>query len=411
MTDQTDNIINKLKIASLQASALITLRQKQSGLVKFAYKLSKYRKSVKNKVRLYFKKLFRKKPQRNPNILYILVHVRGGIGDAAMARIFLKKLRLTLHEAHITFSYDSFKVAHMLLNDGTDYIDDFIDKDKYFIDDYDIVLSGCHVLVYKKANKMRVKNLAPHFIPILEKGLVMTEIFKVIDDNTPYLDGYLANITVPLGYSRVANLGLSTGLDILHDETAPLLLKDDDKKDILKKFDLDDKLYITMHNGVSDFTNTQQGYLTRSWPMKNWQALANLIKQAFPNITIVQIGSIKSHKFDFAHKCLVGKTELADLPYIIDGALLHIDGESGMVQLANLLSTVSVVIFGPTPIKYFAYSKNINIPSPKCDNCMCIEKRWMTKCLMGYNENDGCMAAVTAQMVFEKVNSVLKNKI
>ena len=197
MTDQTDNIINKLKIASLQASALITLRQKQSGLVKFAYKLSKYRKSVKNKVRLYFKKLFRKKPQRNPNILYILVHVRGGIGDAAMARIFLKKLRLTLPEAHITFSYDSFKVAHMLLNDGTDYIDDFIDKDKYFIDDYDIVLSGCHVLVYKKANKMRVKNLAPHFIPILEKGLVMTEIFKVIDDNTPYLDGYLANITVP----------------------------------------------------------------------------------------------------------------------------------------------------------------------------------------------------------------------
>ena len=122
MTDQTDNIINKLKIASLQASALITLRQKQSGLVKFAYKLSKYRKSVKNKVRLFFKKLFRKKPQRNPNILYILVHVRGGIGDAAMARIFLKKLRLTLPEAHITFSYDSFKVAHMLLNDGSDYI-------------------------------------------------------------------------------------------------------------------------------------------------------------------------------------------------------------------------------------------------------------------------------------------------
>ena len=84
----------------------------------------------------------------------------------------------------------------------------------------------------------------------------------------------------------------------------------------------------------------------------------------------MQLGGSKSQAFDFADVCLVGKTAVKDLPYVLDGALAHVDGESGMVQLANLTRTRSVVLFGPTSVEYFGYAQNVNITSPKCQNCM-----------------------------------------
>lgn len=399
------NDINFLKIASLQAENLLMIKSKKSKIVKIALKITEKRLSLKKNIQILSRKLFGKTYQK-PNKLRVLVDVRGGIGDVAMTRIFMKKLRQHLPVAEILLSYDSKEVVDLIFSDNA-FINGFAPK-KQIHSDYDIVLEGCHILVYKHIDYVRVKQFAPHFIQYLEKGVEMTKIFNIINDNTPYLDGYLANFTVEYGSSRVANLGISAGIEVGQDDNAHIQLEENGFS-ILEKLGLKNKKYITIHNGINSET-TVKNYPTRSWPKENWQKFVELFKKEFPDITIVHIGGNKSEFFDFVDISLIGKTVLADLPYILEKSLLHVDGESGMVQLANLLDTACIVMFGPTTVKYFGYSRNINLESLKCTNCMCIDKRWASKCILGYKQIEGCLAAIKPETVMAETEKYLKTK-
>ena len=103
----------------------------------------------------------------------------------------------------------------------------------------------------------------------------------------------------------------------------------------------------------------------------------------------------------------MGKTPVADLPYVLAGALLHVDGESGMVHIAQLTPTNSIVLFGPTRAAYFGYARNTNIEAPFCGGCMNITKNWMTQCVLGYPPGKQCLASITPQTVFEAVQARL----
>lgn len=107
--------------------------------------------------------------------------------------------------------------------------------------------------------------------------------------------------------------------------------------------------------------------------------------------------------FDFADISLVGKTTVSDLPHILSHSRLHIDGESGMVHLANLTQTPCVVLFGPSKAEYLAYARNINIQAPFCGGCMNISKHWMTQCVLGYPPEKQCLATISPQQVFQAV--------
>lgn len=396
---------NFLKIASLQAENLLMIKSKKSKIVKIALKINEKRLAFKKNMQLLGRKFFGK-TYRKPNKLRVLVDVRGGIGDVAMTRIFMKKLRQHLPVAEIFLSYDSKEVVDLIFSDNA-FINGFAPK-KQIHSDYDIVLEGCHILVYKHIDYDRVKQFAPHFIQYLEKGVEMTKIFNIINDNTPYLDGYLANFTVEYGSSRIANLGVSAGIEVGQDDNAHIQL-DENGFSILEKLGLKNKKYITIHNGINPRTRIAD-YSTRSWTTDNWKNFTILFKEKFPDILIVHIGAEASEYFDFVDISLLGKTAPSDLPYILEKSLLHLDGESGMVHLANLLSTVSIVMFGPSPMKYLAYQKNINIQSPKCINCMCISKNWMSECILGFPKEDGCLAAIKPELIFAETEKYLKTK-
>lgn len=399
--------LNELRLAALQAEQLINLPSKDSRVVACAAALNRTRKNLKKHLKLGLRRLLRRSPVKT-DVLRVLVHIRGGIGDVAMARIFVQKLRAALPQAEIYFCYDSQTVVSVIFQDGG-LINGFQNRN-YIPEDYDLVIAGCHVLMYDYYDEDRLRKLAPDFIPVLQKGLEMQKIFKVFADNTPHLDGYLADITVAFGSARIPNMGLSTGLTVGQDDRVPLQLKPEGFA-VLDKLGLSGKKYITIHDGINTNTDTSSGYPTRCWPETNWRDFARLFKQRFPEILIVQLGGSKSRVFDFADISLVGKTSVADLPYILEKSALHVDGESGMVQLANLTTaTRSVVAFGPTPVKYFGYARNINVVSEKCTDCMCIVKDWMTHCALDYPLNANCLAAVSAQTMFEKAGAVLDGK-
>ena len=279
---------------------------------------------------------------------------------------------------------------------------------KYIPEHFDLVISGCHLLMYDFINRPRIEKLAPHFIPILEKGLDVQACFKPFAQYTPYLDGQLAEIAVAHGGSRITNLGWFTGLDIHQNDPVPLALDNQITQDTLRKLGLTDQTYITIHDGINPHTDPSRSDRTRNWPKTYWKELCALIKHQCPAVQIVQLGGSTSSPFEFVDISLVGKTSIADLPHILKNAHLHIDGETGMVHLSNLTQTPCVVLFGPSKAVYLGYSRNTNIQSQFCAGCMNISKHWMTQCLLGYPPEKQCLAAITPQMVFEAVKNHLQ---
>src|SRR6185437_2317929 len=118
-------------------------------------------------------------------------------------------------------------------------------------------------------------------------------------------------------------------------------------------------------------------------PIGHWNKLVTLLKGKFPNITIVQLGTVTSRKIDNVDLDLRNKTTLKEVAWIIKHSLLHIDGESGMVRLAHALHTKSAVLFGPTSKSFFSFDSNINLSSSVCGDCWWSTGDWLSRCPRG----------------------------
>lgn len=391
---------SSFELAGLRAGQIAQAAAQDSRLVAAAMRLNLLRKLTK----LGLKRLF-KKATPPTGALQVLVHIRGGIGDVCMSRVFVKHLRAALPQAEISFSYDSQAVVNMVFSDGL--IDGFVST-KYLPENFDLVISGCHFLMFDYFSRPRLEQLAPHFLPALEEGLQIQACFKPFATYSPYLDGQLAEISMAHGGSRITNLGWFTGLNVGQNDPAPIALDEHTTAHVLKKLGLSGRTYLTIHDGINTHTDTSCGTPTRCWPETHWRELVKLLKANFPHLTVVQLGGEKSRPFDFVDVSLVGKTAVADLPHVLSKSRLHIDGESGMVHLANLTQTPCVVLFGPSKAAYLGYARNTNISSPVCGGCMNISKYWMTQCILGYPPEKQCLAAISPQTVFEAVQKRLQ---
>lgn len=151
---------------------------------------------------------------------------------------------------------------------------------------------------------------------------------------------------------------------------------------------LDGCQYITVHNGF-DRQFVMTGSATKVYP--HFSGVVRAIKQRHQDILIVQIGdAAASMPISGVDIDLLGQTTLSEAAGVINGALLHLDSEGGLVHVAAALGTPSAVIFGPTPPQFFAYEANINIPPRTCGGCWWVNETWMTKCPRGFAD-PACM--------------------
>lgn len=130
-----------------------------------------------------------------------------------------------------------------------------------------------------------------------------------------------------------------------------------------------------------------------------------MIKNKYKDILLVQIGSKNDIIINNIDICLNGKTTFLESLVLIKFSLFLADCESGLVHYNHCLHGKSLVLFGPTPIKYFSYSQNVNIKSSICNNCMWIDKDWLHNCI-NYSYPK-CMASISPKEVFnisEKYN-------
>ena len=138
----------------------------------------------------------------------------------------------------------------------------------------------------------------------------------------------------------------------------PLSLRD---PNVLEKFGLKGKKYITIHSGVNTDAVLNGKPPLKCWPVEKWKEFVSLFKKAYPDILVVQLGGPQSPVFDFVDVCLTHKTKMTEIAALIDGAVLHVDGESGLAQMTRWLSTKAVVFFAHTSPDMFGLSKNKNI--------------------------------------------------
>ena len=253
---------------------------------------------------------------------------------------------------------------------------------------------------YEYIRKGIMEKLPKNTTNIITNGLKRQNEFAPFIKGDPYTDKLLAQKALSLGLNRynlpLYMLGFSVQNSTLKNIISPINLKE---KEILKKFNLQSKKYITIHYDNAEKT-VQDCRPTRVWPKQNWQEFVKLFKQQYPDILIIQTGS--KINFDFVDLCLNNKTTLTELMAILKNSLLHIDGESALVHIAACVNTRSIVMFGPTVKDYFAYPQNINIKTNDCTSCMWVTKNWRSACPLGYKIAP-CMNNIAPTQIMKEV--------
>lgn len=181
------------------------------------------------------------------------------------------------------------------------------------------------------------------------------------------------------------------------------------EKDVLQKFGLKRKKYITIHRGW----NMDHKKHVQLWPMEYYNKVILKIKKAYPYITIVQIGAdeLRCPAFDNIDVSLVGRTSMEEMKWILKNSFVHIDGEGGLVHLRYAMKGgTSVVLFGPTNPDFFGYKENVNIIGEGCNcNCEWLTDSWIDYCAAGYEEAK-CMKSIKPDIVFRAVEKYFEKE-
>lgn len=350
-----------------------------SRIVRLAYAYRRLRNRVYYGLQQRWEGLLRR-PRLDQNHLHVLLHLRGGLGDACAHWVVVRALRKQLPDAVFYYYTDSPDAACLLtVPDSKNVLLPF--GRVPYRGAYDMACELCLSFKTVRANRERIAQLAPSFLPVLQTSLQrQKELSYFLNDNY-LLDDALGRFLYHRGASRLSALKYLSALDFDEQETGllpPKILQKDVSKYGLKK------PYITVHSGINAAFRIRKAPL-KCWPTAKWEEFLTLFKAQFPHIQIVQVGGKNSPRFAGADLCLVGKTPVEDLPAIVNAAQLHIDGESGLVQLTRWLTTPAVVLFGPTAPCLFALAKNENLCPGKCGHCMWLSgPSWHTDCILGH---------------------------
>ncbi len=391
---------NQTRLAFEEIRSYTEMYGRGSRIVRLAYAYRRLRNRVYYGLQQKCEGVLHR-PKLDPAKLHILLHLRGGLGDACAHWVAVRALRKQLPDAVFYYYTDSPNAARLLVVPDEKNV--ILPPERVpYRRAYDMACELCFSWKTVHVNKKRVAQLAPGFGAVLETSLRRQQALSYFLSDNYLLDDALGRFLYHQGGSRLAALRYLSALEFDEQETgflpSAILQKD------ISRYGLKPP-YITVHSGINASFDIGMKTPLKCWPTENWEEFLTLFKQKFPHIQIVQVGGKNSPRFAHADVCLLGQTEVADLPAILNGAQLHIDGESGLVQLTRWLKTKAVVLFGPTAPCLFALSKNINLSADKCGHCMwLLGPSWHTQCVLGYPT---ClnMQAHTPQAVLEAVSN------
>lgn len=375
-----------------EAQELMAVRGRDSRIVRAALAYSLWKKRLLARLTQQVRGLSGWQAKRGP--LRIFYWLPGGLGDAACARRLVLAYRALLPQAEFDVYCPLPGVAQTLF--GAQERITCLPHNRVYYKNYDLVVRACLAVEFLYADELRLR-ACNTFWPVYERAVKAQRSLGSLLDDTFLTEPVLGRALYRAGGTRFDLLRYTGGTELAAD-LLPVPKK--------AGYGLDGKKYITFHDG----TSTAQALPTaptRAWPREKWRAFLRAFKAQYPDITIVQVGGPNSPVYEEADCCLVRKTALTDLPGLLAHALVHVDTESGLVHLASMLPLRSVVLFGPSDVRFFAYDKNSNLSAGPCGGCMWMTRDWMFACPLNRPAGQRCMAQLTVETVLDAVQRVL----
>ena len=356
-----------------------------------------FSKEEKTKVSSYEKSIpSSKKPEKSP--LKIAIKNGGGMGDSLIDVAFIQNLRRFLPlNTQIDYYAKSYKILKSMpfLNHVYDYTTSFNPKD------YDLVMTNHRFFIIGNFIEDKIKQQAPILYKYVKyQQDLRNNILKGNNDN----NNLYAQYAEILGKNRWEQLDLKNITGFKRNFQAYMSISPE-YMSILTRYKLTPYQYITLNRGVD---NNLSELCPKLWPLDYYKKLVVLLKERYPNITLIQVGASNKYGIIGADLNLLGKTHIEETKILLKNSLLHIDIEGGLVHVNYLLHGKSCVIFGPTNLKEFAYENNINIKSNACISCCWITHDWQLRCLKGF-DIPPCMSSIKPETVMQNITPYLDN--
>lgn len=323
---------------------------------------------------------------RNPDPAFIPVHLTGGIGDVVMAMETVEFLNARYDIIVYTPHVEAFKYFNkdiQVLKDFPEFtwsleVDTLI---KFaFNRDFKGFLVKEHEELYLRqqsafANDPKLETLAQTHS---QKYYLIARHAKDLGLNRRQMPMYSLGFKEPMPdmmnftFGRINNITIHDGFDVHH-------------------------------------RHIVSGRATKTWDLSHWHNLCGSIKRDYPEYKIIQLGaSPTARPILGVDECLIDKTTITEAFNLVRTSSLHIDGDSGLVHVASKFLTPAVVMWGPTPDRFYGYSWNQNLRSDVCQgSCYGVKSDWSDRCPIGY-VTPLCMDTITPDMVMTEVRRILK---
>lgn len=338
-------------------------------------------------------------PSKDPNTLRIAIAEGGGLGDAIIQTTYIKEIRkLFKGNVVIDFYCRAFPAFKNFA-----FIDNcFPYTDSHPAAHYDVYIVSRRFYIVLACDEAKVQNFSEQFLSFCKWCKHLTDDILAGE----YNDNLFSQYALLFGKNRTEQANVHTVLPITR-HTKTYCNLDEQTFSVLQEYGLENTPYITVSRAVD---SKYGGHHPKLWPLTYYEDLVSRLKKRFPHVKIVQIGAGSGFsRIEGIDLNLVGKTSLDQTKTLLKHALLHIDGEGGLVHLRHILNGVSAVFFGPTNPKIFAYDNNLNFRSSVCaDSCEWVTGSWTEGCLRGF-ETPLCMQSLTPDKIFAPIAQYLEN--
>lgn len=337
-------------------------------------------------------------PLKDSHTLRIAIAEGGGLGDAIMQTLYIKEIRkLFTGKIVIDFYCRAFPAFK-----NFPFIDNcFPYTDNHPSSNYDVYIVSRRFYIILACDEKKVKKFSKKFLLFCKWCKHLTD--DILDGE--YNDNLFSQYALLFGKNRLEQANVHNILPITR-HTKTYCDLDEESFGILDEYGLTTTPYITVSRSVDCKYN---GNHPKLWPLDYYEDLVGHLKKRFPYIKFVQLGAEFGYgRINGIDLNLVGKTSLNQVKILLKYALLHIDGEGGLVHLRHILNGVSAVFFGPTNPKIFGYENNLNFRSAGCVNpCEWVTRTWTNGCLRGFKK-PLCMQNLTPDAVFTSIVSYLE---
>ena len=331
------------------------------------------------------------------------VRLEGGIGDIVLAGRFIEGLFRALGHCDLDVFHQDQVAARFVFHEAR-YVRAIHPPNAFRASAYDLSASALQFVHYDVRDWVKLDRVRPEAAAQLREAAVRFASWRGLYDKRPSLDGLWGRLSVRAGRTVASNLEYLSGLKLPY--ITALAPDPAEYQKIRSSVDLLSGAYVTVHDGFDNSTTIKPGEATKCWPLAHWKELVSALKAEFPSIAVVQVGGARSREIPGVDVSLVRRTSLHQVAWVIKRALLHIDGDSGLVHLAHALGKRSIVMFGPTDAKYYGYPGNRNLAVGACGNCWWSTPDWLAHCPRGLAE-PACMAAVGPDAVLAAVRPFL----